>query len=98
MQQLDPEFANKEYERAMKQRFDIANREDQQQAATDLQTGQQTFTAGENELTRGATAEQNDLNRQADVAKQKMADAAAAGRQDDQQAAAEELGGGHAGV
>lgn len=91
MSSLDPELSNqlgmKAYEEA------IANRR---------QEDQQAFTAGESEKTRthedvtredtqAAAAEQNELNRQADVARQKMSDAAAAGRQDDQQAAAQEL-------
>jgi len=49
MQQLDPDFANKEYERAMKQRFDIANREDDQ-----------SFRAGESQAERDARIAEQD--------------------------------------
>src|SRR6188768_1244995 len=51
MQQLDPEFANAEYTRAMEERSKVANREDTQ-----------SFDAGQNDLTRQAEADrQRDL-------------------------------------
>lgn len=77
---LDPEFAKTEYARAMAAREAVANREDQQQAAADLQTGSQAFQG-----------DQNDLNRQADIARQKLTDANADNRQEDAQRATVEL-------
>ena len=84
---LSPEDAKFYEEQAYKAR----DREDQQRHAETLQTGQQTFTHGENVDAAANTATQNDLNRKADDARQRMQDAAAAGRQDDQQLAAREL-------
>lgn len=46
MQQLDPDFANKEYARMMEERATIRNREDEQ-----------LFTGGQNDLTRKAEAD-----------------------------------------
>lgn len=72
---LDPEYADRLTQMAadvVKQRrergYSVEDREDTQTAASDLQTGQQTYTTGENEKTRQATAEQNRLTLAAQAA------------------------------
>ena len=84
---LDEDFANKIYEEAAAARA----REDEQLHRTQERVGGQEFQAGESQLTRDATAAENDLNRQADLARQKLTDANADNRQEDAQAAAQEL-------
>src|SRR5207342_1613517 len=84
---LDPGFADKEYERAMTERAAAKLETQREGFETTKQSAQFTHEDDTREDTQKATAEQNDLNRQADDARQRLADANADGRQDDAQQA-----------